>query len=149
MANESGGESKRQVGIDKEGNVMLQQKGRGWIWPDVSDENSSKDASKQGLWAAGFVATITSLMAFSGAMGFDQSAFVDAFLFVIIGFGIYRFSRTAAIAGLGLYIVERIYAWSTVGVKNAAIAAILILMFVNSIRGTFSYHKIMRQKQAT
>ncbi len=120
---------------------MSKQKGMAWIWPDTSDEKSVKEATRQGIWACAWVAGVTAIMAFLNSMSLDQSAFIDAFIFAVIGFGIYKYSRTAAIAGLAMYILERIYMWSTTGIKGPVMALILILMFVNSIRGTFAYHK--------
>ncbi len=124
---------------------MSERKGMAWIWPETSDDDSAKEAAKQGVWACSFIAIVTGGMAFFQAMGFDSAAFVDAFLFAIIGFGIFKLSRTAAVAGLVLYLIERIYMWATFGSKNIAMAILLSLMFVNSIRGTFSSHKIKRE----
>jgi hypothetical protein len=73
-------------------------------------------------------------------------AFVDAALFGVIAWGIYWMSRVAAIAGLGLYILEQVASVATTDSKHGfgAITIIIILAFVNSVRGTFAYHRLRK-----
>ena len=124
---------------------MSLQKGRSWIWPSITDEKSAKDASAQGAVASGFISFFSGFIGFVMSMGWDQGALREAFLFAILGFGIFRLSRTAAVVGLALYFVEWIYMWPKVGIINVALTPIVVLMFVNSIRGTFVYHQIKKQ----
>lgn len=126
-------------------------KQREFIWPSVIDTTTAQNASKQGLWASAFCAGATIVFVVLAQLGaqmfnFDMWALLDAFLFVVIGWGIYKMNRIAAIAGLILYILERISMWSEHGAKNPAIAIFITLMFINSIRGTFAYHKINKSQ---
>ena len=73
-----------------------------------------------------------------------MGALVDAFLFIVIGWGIYKMNRFASVAGLVLYFIERIDMWSKYGFKLHAIVIFFSLMFINSIRGTFSYHNFLK-----
>ncbi|HAK87589.1 MAG TPA: hypothetical protein DHV16_09260 [Nitrospiraceae bacterium] len=120
-----------------------------WIWPSIVDTTTAQKASKQGLWASAWCAGATIVFVVLAQFGsqmfnFDSSALLDAFLFIIIGWGIYKMNRIAAVAGLALYIIERLYMWSASGPKNPAIAIFITLMFINSIRGIFAYHKIKK-----
>ena len=91
---------------------------------------------------AAMTAAFSVLSAFGFKLfGVDLSALADAAIFAIVAIGIYKMSRVAAVAGLCLYVLERAYAWATVGPKSPVIAAILILAFVNSVRGTFACRK--------
>lgn len=122
-----------------------------WIWPAIFDATSAENAAKQGFWAALYccVATIILVvLASSGVQlgGFNLYALTDAFLFAVIGFGIWKKSRTAAIAGLLLYVIERIDAWMTSGPKSPVMALIITLFFIHSVRGTFALHKFKKEQ---
>jgi len=55
--------------------------------------------------------------------------------------------RTEVIAGLSLYVIGRIVAWSYYGrITGHILAAILTLLFINPIRGTFKYHNIINSR---
>lgn len=123
----------------------------GWIWPEIIDDKSAEKAAKQGFWAALYCsgATILFVVLANFEPQFDavnMYALTDAFLFTIIGFGIWRMSRTASVAGLLLYMFERAYAWTTSGPKNPIIALIFVLLFIHSIRGTFAYHNFKKEE---
>ena len=118
-------------------------------WPPLNDMESAKKAARQGVWAAGIVAVVTALLAVLAGRGvkvlnIDSWAFVDAALFAIIAFGIHKMSRVAAVAWVCLYVLERLYMWQTNGVKAGGIImpVILTLAFINSIRGTFTHHRL-------
>lgn len=122
-----------------------------WIWPSVVDIASAEKAAKQGAWAAVICAVITSVAAFIGHLnsnfyGFDAWAFLDAGLFAIVAFGIFKLSRVAAVFGLFLYSLERAVMWAEHGPKNPVLALIFILFFISSVRGTMEYHKFKKQK---
>lgn len=114
-----------------------------WIWPTIFDSITAQKASRQGFWAAIFNAIVTAVMIFLGS--FNLFSLVDIVIFVVIAFGIYKMYRTASVAGLCLYILERIDSWLSYGFPNTTIRAatfiIITLMFINSIRGTFAYYK--------
>lgn len=121
---------------------------KNWIWPSIFDKESARQVARQGIWAAVFVASITALFATISLTGttivqVDAWAYIDAVFFALIAFGIYKMSRIASILGLLLYLFERAYMWSTIGPKGLGMAAIIILAFVNSVRGTFAYHKVI------
>lgn len=132
---------------------MPERKALNWFWPPVTDTQTAREASRQGLWAATWIAGVTIVFALLAALGyrsaeFDSAALWDAGLFIIIGWGINKSSRVAAVAGLLLYLIERAYMWATVGPKSPGMAILFTLMFINSVRGTFAFHRLSRT-QAT
>lgn len=123
-------------------------------WLDVSDRSSAEKAIKSGFWAAVFVASVTAALALSSLflhkpiLGIDGLGLVDAVLFAAIGFGIDRKSRVAAVAGLVLYVTERVYMVTTSGATTSTgiMTIILTLYFVHGKRGTFAYRKFSNQE---
>jgi len=122
-------------------------------WPDVSDKNGAEKAIMSGFVAAAFVACVTAAIALVSIflhkpiLGIDGFGLVDATIFAAIGFGIYRKSRSSAVLGLVVYLVERIYMTVTNGASSSAgvMTIILSLAFVHGIRGTFAYRKLSGQ----
>jgi hypothetical protein len=94
------------------------------------------------------VCGITALLAILGVV--DRSALIDAVLFGLIAFGIYKLWRTAAVIGLVLFISEKIFMVaigfsSPVQSSSALIVAlILVVCFVNGVRGTFAFHRLRK-----
>ena len=134
-----------------------EKKGRfNWIWPDVSTIDGSKWAIRQAFWAAILCVGATVLFAVVGMMGvkvfenleLDAWNLLDAGAFGAIAFGLSRYSRVAAVAGLVLYILERIMMWADVGFKSPIIAIIFTLAFVGGVRGTWAYRKQARLSAA-
>jgi hypothetical protein len=118
-----------------------------WYWEDVSDVSGAEKAMSGGMWAALFVAGITSLvvaLSFAGVklFGIGASALLDAAIFAAIAFGIKRRSRFAAVAGLILYILERLYMMQRTGAGGLVMGVIFTLLFINAVRGAFAYHKM-------
>lgn len=124
-----------------------------WYWEDVSTLSGAEKAITGGFWAALIVACITTLVAalsLAGVklLGIDASAFLDAALFAGIAFGIKRRSRFAAVAGVCLYLLERIYMLQRGGVSGMFMGIIFTLLFINAARGAFAYHRLNGAVQA-
>jgi len=118
-----------------------------WYWEDVSDVSGAEKAMTGGMWAALVVAGITSLvvaMSFAGVkmFGIGASAMLDAAIFAGIAFGIKRKSRFAAVAGLILYILERVYMMQRTGAGGLVMGVVFTLLFINAARGAFAYHRL-------
>ena len=77
---------------------------RNVFWPDVSTLGDARWATKQGVWAALFVACVTAIVSLAAltmhkpVLGVSGSALIDAAIFAAVAYGIYRNSRFAAIA---------------------------------------------------
>lgn len=121
-----------------------------FFWPDVDDTQSAHRACGSGAGAAFFIAVVTGLVAglqASGKInimpGIGVGAFVDAGLFLIIGIGLCFHSRIAAVSGVLLYFVERVYMIKTYGFRPGqfVLVIILALAFINGARGAFAWHE--------
>ena len=80
---------------------------RTWIWPHITDTGSAKKASKQGYWACALIVGMSLLFIVlsvfgKGLLDVDLSALLDVLIFLIIGWGIYKMNRFAAVAGFFL-----------------------------------------------
>jgi len=121
-----------------------------WYWPDVSDLDGAKDATRFGMWCALLIASVTALFAVLSLfgiklMGITPAALLDAALFGAISFGLSRYSRLAAVAGFLLFLVEKIYAFVTTGsILGVGVLGVIILLgLFNGIRGAFAYQKLL------
>jgi hypothetical protein len=66
--------------------------------------------------------------------------------FIIIGWGIYKMNRFAAVAGILLYLfLIWIRIWTGTEPGSSTLGVIICLMFVNSVRGTLEYHKYRKE----
>lgn len=123
------------------------------FWPVISDEATARSAARQGFWAAVLCAAATALFAvlaefgYLPQLGLNIWSMLDAACFGAIAFGIWKFSRFAAFAGLFLYVGERIIMWMDLGVRNPAIAIVFTVCFVNSVRGARWLHSNRRLSQ--
>jgi hypothetical protein len=120
--------------------------GFGWVWPSISDSHSAVKVSRLGfyasVWRAGAAFLFAVLKLFEvGSASIDIGALVDILLFIIIGWGIYGLSRIAAVAGLLLYVFERIVMWAEAGTATWVTVMFLTFMFISGVRGVFAYHK--------
>jgi len=121
-----------------------------WYWPDVSDLDGAKDATKYGMWCAIIVAAITAGLSVltimgMGIRGISAYALIDAFAFAGIAYGLSRYSRFAAVAGFVLYLAEKIYAYVVTGsILGVGVLAVVVLFgLLNGIRGAFAYQKLL------
>jgi hypothetical protein len=120
-----------------------------WFWPDVSDLDGAHDATRYGMWCAILVSGVTVLFVMLWFLGLKlplaaPSALLDAMLFAIIAYGLYKHSRIAAVAGFTLFLIERIYAYMMTGsILGVGVLGIIMLFgFFNGIRGAFAYQKL-------
>lgn len=125
-------------------------------WPDVSTPGAARSARMYGVWAALFSAVITALLA-SWSLGsgkaalefVDAWAFIDVAIFSAVAFGIYKESRFAAVAGLVIFLGEKLYqiAISTT-TSGIIMALILSTCYVAAIRGTFALRRFRATQSA-
>jgi len=129
-----------------------------WWWPSVSDLEGAKKAAHSGAGAAVFVAAVTALfsvLAIFGIQilpGFSALSLVDAALFAIVAWRIYKMSRAWAVVGLLLFIYERVYAFYVHGAPamgGIVVGVIIWLGFTNGVRGTFAYRKLSTKLSAS
>ena len=121
-------------------------KGRGW-WPSIETELEAKKAADQGAGAAVFVAGVGTLFSILGIFdirvlpGYSPLSIIDAGVFAIVAWRIYRMSRAWALVGLLGYIYELAYSVYLHGAAGGSFVGLIVLVgFVNGVRGTFAYH---------
>lgn len=127
------------------------------LWPATDTLEHAHSTSRYGMWAAGFVAVVTAIVATialvsgSAFAGIDAWAYLDAILFAAITFGIYKLSRFAAVAGLVLYVLESLYAMAQLaGPRSGIVLRIIItLAFIHAVRGTFAYRRLLASAPPT
>jgi len=142
-----------EPGISKEGINPPKRSAMQWIWPDITDIASAKKAAKLGYQVSLLIAGFTTLVICINILfhinlfGIDLWAFLDVFSFLIIAFGIYKLNRGVAIAGLLLYCFEEVITIRTIPTSSINFTAVFfIICYINSIRGTFAYHKYISKK---
>jgi len=78
----------------------------------------------------------------------DRWALIDAGLFLLIGIGIWKMSRAAAVVGLVLYFQETAWKWDKMGSTGFGAVQVLwtilfIICYVQGVRGTFAYQALL------
>ena len=125
---------------------------RNFFWPEVDTIENAKAASRTGAWAAIFVAAMTGIAAILSYLGiqvFGQVkitmwSLIDCALFIVIAWGLFRYSRVAAVIGLFLYIAERIDMLASGPIAGLLVTVIVILIFIGAVRGTFAYARLTK-----
>jgi hypothetical protein len=120
------------------------------FWPEIIDLKSASAAARQGFWAALMICGVdiaAALIMLGGEpiAGMDPLIMLDGMMFGAIAIGVWLRWRTAAVAVLALYVVDvGLQAVSLSGPWNPVMAALLLLAFVTSVRGTFRYRTYLR-----
>jgi hypothetical protein len=126
--------------------------GSGW-WPEVDSSDGAKGAAHQGAGSAVIVAGVTTLfsvLAIFGVQilpGFSPASLIDAGLFAIVAWRIYKMSRIWAVLGLVFFVGERVYSLYLRGLTGAGglvVGVILLFGFISGVRGTFAYQKLSK-----
>ena len=125
-----------------------------WIWPEIDDLDTAKRVSHSAAACAFFIAFVTGVVVYlqtTGRLklfaGIGAEAYVDAGLFFLIGVGLLRKSRIAAVTGLIVYIAEQFYMMKSGMGRASFVMVVFILAFANAIRATFSYHEFKREEE--
>jgi hypothetical protein len=122
----------------------------GWLWPAITSEEEAKKAARSGVYAAGYVAIITGLIAIIAivlrekVLGMDGWAMVDALLFAFLAWRIFKHSLGWAIAGTMIYFGEICWRWSTTGVPkpmSVLTTGLIVLAFISGVRGVAFLNK--------
>jgi hypothetical protein len=118
-----------------------------FLWPDVSDLAGAEEGIKLGYWGAFFVAGSTTILSVLGALGLGLASLFDAAVFGLIGVGLLRKWRSAALVGLILFSVNFVMTVAK-GAAPSIVAVFILLGFIGAVRGTFAYHRLNRLPQA-
>ena len=116
------------------------------------DLRGARRAARGGAFAAIVLSVATTVFAFlapnpqaSITRLFAVWAPADVVLYAAIAFGIYKTSRLAAVAGLTLYSVERIFVWAVYD-RIAPMMLIFLAAFIIAARGIFAYQRLVKRE---
>jgi hypothetical protein len=122
-----------------------------WYWPTIEDESSAEQATKAAVGVSGFIAALTALLAVLSIfyhkpiIGLDGLGLIDATIFALIAWRISKLSRTWAVVGLLMYLLEIGYKLATNPSGALGVLTIIfILTYINAIRGAFAYHRFRK-----
>ncbi len=124
-----------------------------WYWPTFGNVADAVQASNGAFWAAVFCAAVTAIFAtisaftHVGVIGVSASSYVDAVLFALVAWRIRRRSKAFAIIGLALFVLEKVYQYTTQPLStlgfSLVVAIALLFLFINGVRGNFAYHRFI------
>ena len=118
------------------------------VWPSLGTLASARVASRQGMWAAWIVAATTASASLLGLGGLTAWGLVDAALCILVGYGIRRDSRVAAILGLTYFTLATVSRMAHMG-AGGILTPVIFLLFLNGVRGTFAVHRRRGEAQAS
>ena len=122
-----------------------------WFWPDVSVGRKAQHAIGEGVAAAAFVCVVALIVEFVSLNDNSQVEVARGAVYLAVAFGAIAVGillrwRAAAVAGLVLYVAERLLAWPSIEQfslgKDVLWPCVITMMFVNGVRGTFAYHNM-------
>jgi hypothetical protein len=122
-----------------------------FCWPEITDIESAEKAAGQGVIAAAFCGLVTTIVAVLGEAGFqpikgetfDAWLLVDAAIMAAVAVGIAKMSRSAAVLGWLIYLIGKLITWSHGSLAGSPISILMLLMFINGVRGTMAYRNFM------
>jgi hypothetical protein len=126
-----------------------------WYWPTIEDESSAESAVSPAVGVSGFIAALTGLLAILSIVyhepifGLNGFSLLDSALFILVAWRIKKMSRTWAVIGLLLYLIE--VGYNVAANRNGAIgviAVVFILIYVGAIRGAFAFHRYRKAANA-
>ena len=130
-----------------------------WYWNEIGDKDSARYATTTAVWISYLIAAVNGLIAVLSLayhkpiIGLNGWALLDAFLFTVIGWQIARLSRTWAVVGLSVYLLEVLISIGTRGFAVSGfgpgiVAIVFLIAYLNALRGTFAYHKYVKLQAA-
>lgn len=119
------------------------------FWPNIDDIEDAKGIAKSAAFIPAFVSVVTAIIVLVGIfykpiLGLDAWAFIDAFLFALVAFGMWKLNRVVAILGLILYIWGQAQLFSVHGSGTGVMTVFFAIMWFNGIRASLRYHKLLR-----
>jgi len=128
----------------------------GLFWPDIDDAASAKAASRLGFWAAVWMCVWTAAVVTYGLTRdaanpspIGAYAYLDALVFAVLAWGIWRLWLAAAIIALALFLLEQVFAYFRTGsMVGLIMPVVLTLFFISGVRGTFAYRKLSKTSES-
>jgi len=128
--------------------IKSRQSKLAWLWPVITNEEEARKAARSGGYAAAFIALCTGVFSLVAIVnkqpiaGINGLSLIDAALFTVIAWKIFKFSFLCAVFGLLLECVELFWRWYKNGLNgNIVVPALVILALIAGVRGTAFLHK--------
>jgi hypothetical protein len=122
------------------------------VTPEIPDDIRKKiKGASIAAAISGSITLVVTLIAMSGTdiLGFSAWELVDVALIFGLAFGIYKKSRTCAVAMLLYFVVSKIILMVESGKPSGLLwAAIFIYYYWQGVSGTFAYHKLKNRNAA-
>lgn len=115
----------------------------GWLWPAVTNKDEAKSAANRAAGAVLFVTACTGGLAILSLVkgrpyaGIDGDGLVDAGLFGLIAWRLFKYSFPWAIFGLILMAAEVFWMLSNSASHVGIITVLIMLALVAGVRGTY------------
>ena len=142
------------------GEIVLTQQAKAKanpFWPSVTTIEGARQAAHGGATVCFIVAGVTGALALASIyigrpiVVSTPWSLLDAVAFLFAGLFTWRMSRTAASAGLLLFVGSRVYGWLAHGpasVTNPFLVVFFALFLLHGVRGTFAYARLMQGSAA-
>jgi hypothetical protein len=120
------------------------------FWPDVRDLTGAREAIRLAVWFAylaaglGLVATLFTFLSGAGA----GENFLNVLFFAVVGWGVQREWRTAAVVGAAV-LVFGLIAMLSQGQFPGVITPFVLVGMVNGVRGTFAVKRLSKAESQT
>ncbi len=112
------------------------------FWPTISDKEVATIVARKSSYSIFIIAFITALCSWFHFLGLSSLGFIDAAILTLVALGLFFMSRVAAVLGLSVYILGKVYALITyLAIPQAFWVILIVLIYINGIRATFAYHK--------
>ncbi|HEX4147515.1 MAG TPA: hypothetical protein VHY20_00945 [Pirellulales bacterium] len=90
---------------------------------------------------------MTAVFALTNMLPGGNFLWIDVMLVMLLAFGIYRRSRACAVAMFVYFIISKLSLLSTMNAVAWIVAAGFGYCYFGGIRGTFAYHRLMRDAE--
>jgi hypothetical protein len=114
--------------------------------PEIDGRESAIQVTRQGVVAAAFSCIVTLVFSAFSFGGFNPYNLLDAAIFFVVAWRIYRLSLAWSVIGLVFFLIEKFdqlfnSARGKPNIIGWIIAAALVMCYVNSIRATWFLRK--------
>jgi hypothetical protein len=130
--------------------MLKQSKQIRFIFHEISDLKSAQAVGRQGAAMCALIATLLTLGVFLQSTGDNLPwTVISLLVYGTSAVMIYRMSRAASVLACTLYLASCLGAIVQNGLSvRIFIQAFVAIAFINSVRGTFAYHRFRDQRQA-
>jgi hypothetical protein len=119
------------------------------FWPTIASKERAIDLMHNGACASGLTALITAVFGVISVilghpiLGMDAWGFIDAAIFAVVAWRVFRLSLPWAITGLLLFSAEKVAAFVTDPASSGIVVGIIFWFFyLHAVRGGLFLRKI-------